>query len=164
MIISMVVAVSENNAIGKDNALLWKLPIDLKHFKNITNGHTVIMGRKTYDSMGKPLPNRRNIVITRTADLEIQGAEVVNTLDDAFELCKSEAEIFVIGGAEIYKQSLSVADRIYLTRVHHNFEADTFFPVIDSRIWRETESERHESDEKHAFAFTFSTLLNNSKA
>ena len=163
MIISMVVAISENNAIGKDNALLWKLPLDLKHFKNITNGHTVIMGRKTYDSMGKTLPNRRNNIITRTSNLTIAGAEVVNTLDDAFMLCKSEQEIFVIGGAEIYKQSLNVADRIYLTKVHHRFEADTFFPVIDSNIWKETESERHEPDEKHAFAFTFSTLLNNSK-
>ncbi|RZL54772.1 MAG: dihydrofolate reductase, partial [Pedobacter sp.] len=113
--VSIVVAVSENNAIGKDNQLLWHLPADLKHFKEITTGHPIIMGRKTYDSIGRPLPNRRNIVITRTTNLSIENVEVVNTLEEAISLCKDEKEIFIIGGAEIYKHALPLTNRIYLT-------------------------------------------------
>jgi dihydrofolate reductase len=163
MIISIIVAIAENNAIGKNNQLLWNLPIDLKHFKTITSGHTVIMGRKTYDSVGKPLPNRRNIVITRDANLKIEGAEVVGGLQQALDSCNPKEEVFILGGAEIYKQALSLTDKIYLTRVHESFEADTFFPAIDDNIWKEIDPERHEPDEKHAYAFTFSTLLNTSK-
>ncbi|WP_343535292.1 dihydrofolate reductase [Pedobacter sp.] len=156
--ISIVVAISENNAIGKDNQLLWHLPADLKHFKNITTGHTIIMGRKTYDSIGKPLPNRRNIIITRQNGLSIEGVEVVNSLDEALALCKTEAEVFVIGGAEIYKQAIAVSHRIYLTRVHQEFEADAFFPELDNEIWKEIEKVDHLPDEKNKFAYTFSTL------
>lgn len=158
MIVSMVVAISENNAIGKDNQLLWYLPRDLRHFKTITSGHTVIMGRKTFDSVGRPLPNRRNIVITRTKDLEIDGAEVVNGLEAALRLCEAEDEVFIVGGAEIYKQAMPHTDRIYLTVVHERFEADTYFPEIDMDIWKETASESHQPDEKNNLAFTFSTL------
>ena len=158
MMVSMVVAIAENNAIGKNNQLLWHLPKDLKHFKTITSGHTVIMGRKTFDSVGKPLPNRRNIVITRNKDLSIQGAEVVNDLATALSLCTIEQEVFIVGGAEIYKQAMADTDRIYLTVVHGSFEADTFFPEIDKDIWEVTASESHEADEKHTFGFTFSTL------
>jgi len=158
MIVSMVVAISENNAIGKDNQLLWYLPRDLKHFKTITSGHTVIMGRKTFDSVGRPLPNRRNIVITRKKDLEIGGAEVVNSLEAALQLCEAEDEVFIVGGAEIYKQAMPHTDRIYLTVVHERFEADTYFPEIDMDIWKETASESHQPDEKNNLAFTFSTL------
>src|ERR1700761_4933227 len=117
MTVTIVVAISENNAIGKDNKLLWYLPADLKHFKNITTGHTVIMGRKTYDSVGKPLPNRRNIIITRKA-IEIPGCEVVNSVEAALALCANEPEVFIVGGAEIYKLSMHLTDRIYLTIVH----------------------------------------------
>ncbi|RYZ39258.1 MAG: dihydrofolate reductase, partial [Sphingobacteriales bacterium] len=113
MIVSMVVAISENNAIGKDNQLLWYLPRDLRHFKTLTSGNTVIMGRKTFDSVGRPLPNRRNIVITRKKDLEIDGAEVVNSLEAALRLCEAEDEVFIVGGAEIYKQAMPHTDRIY---------------------------------------------------
>jgi len=158
MIVSMVVAISENNAIGKDNQLLWYLPRDLKHFKTITSGHTVIMGRKTFDSVGRPLPNRRNIVITRKKDLEIGGAEVVNSLEAALQLCEAEDEVFIVGGAEIYKQAMPHTDRIYLTVVHERFDADTYFPEIDMDIWKETASESHQPDEKNNLAFTFSTL------
>lgn len=159
MIISSVVAIAENRGIGKDNHLLWRLPADLKHFKDITTGHTVIMGRKTYESVGKPLPNRRNIIITRNKDLKIEGAEVVNTLDQALALCEGVPEVFIIGGAEIYEISMSVTDKIYLTVVKGNFEADTFFPVLDPEIWEETEVISHDADEKNAWAYTFSTLL-----
>ena len=156
--ISIVVAISENNAIGKDNQLLWHLPADLKHFKNITTGHTIIMGRKTYDSIGKPLPNRRNIIITRQKGLNIEGVEVANSLDEALALCENENEVFIIGGAEIYKQAIAVAHRIYLTRVHQDFKADAFFPEIDNESWKEVEKVDHLPDEKNKFAYTFSTL------
>jgi len=157
MTVSIVVAISENNAIGKDNKLLWYLPRDLKHFKEITSGHTVIMGRKTYDSVGKPLPNRRNIIITRQ-QIEIAGCEVVNSIDDALALCKDEAEVFIVGGAEIYKQAMHLTDRIYLTVVHEVFEADTYFPEIKVDIWKETERQDHEPDEKNALPYSFITL------
>lgn len=154
----MVVAIAANNAIGKNNQLLWHLPADLKHFKEITSGHTIIMGRKTYDSIGKPLPNRRNIVITRNKDLNLAGVEVVNTLADAITLCDNETEVFIIGGAEIYKQAMDITDKIYLTRVHERFEADVFFPEIKTTAWKETAKEAFEADEKNKLAYTFSTL------
>jgi dihydrofolate reductase len=163
MIISIIVAIAENNAIGKNNQLLWRLPTDLKHFKTITSGHTVIMGRKTFDSVGKPLPNRRNIVITRDASLKIEGAEVTGSLEEAISLCDPNEEVFIVGGAEIYNQSMTKTDKIYLTRVHQTFEADTFFPEIDQKIWKEIDAERHEPDEKNPLAFTFSTLINTNK-
>ncbi|RZL47833.1 MAG: dihydrofolate reductase [Pedobacter sp.] len=156
--ISIVVAISENNAIGKNNQLLWHLPADLKHFKEITSGHPIIMGRKTYDSIGRALPNRRNIVITRTTSLSIPNVEVVNTLEDALSRCENENEVFVIGGAEIYKHALSLSNRIYLTTVHHSYEADTFFPELNKDEWKEVASEYHPSDEKNSVAYTFSTL------
>jgi dihydrofolate reductase len=158
MTVSIVVAIGENNAIGKDNELLWYLPTDLKHFKTITKGHTVIMGRKTFDSIGKPLPHRRNMVITRARDLKIEGAEVVHTIDEALALCAGEKEAFIVGGAEIYKLAMEKTDRIYLTTVHQSYEADAYFPEINHNLWKETASERHEPDEVNNVAFTFSTL------
>lgn len=158
MIISIVVAIAENRAIGKNNQLLWHLPADLKHFKQITSGHTVIMGRKTYDSIGKPLPNRRNIVITRQKGLSLEGVEVVNSLTEAIALCKAENEVFLIGGAEIYKTALPLTQKIYLTTVHQSFEADAFFPEINANEWAETEKESYAPDEKNALGYTFSTL------
>jgi len=157
MIVTIVVAIAENHAIGKDNKLLWHLPKDLKHFKEITSGGTVIMGRKTYDSVGKPLPNRRNIIITRQ-QIEIAGCEVVNSLQAALDLCREHKEVFIVGGAEIYKQAMPLTDRIYLTIVHENFEADTYFPEISKDIWKETERTDHEADEKNPLSFSFITL------
>ena len=157
MIVSIVVAISENNAIGKNNQLLWYLPADLKHFKNITTGHTVIMGRKTYESVGKPLPNRRNIIITRQ-DITIEGCEVVKSIEDALALCASEEEVFIVGGAEIYRQSMHLTNRIYLTVVHQKFDADSFFPEIHYDEWLETEQEDHEPDEKNKLPYSFITL------
>lgn len=157
MIVSQVVAISENHVIGKDNKLLWYLPNDLKHFKEITSGHTVIMGRKTYDSVGKPLPRRRNIIITRQA-ISIEGCEVVNSIEAALALCADEEEVFIVGGAEIYKQSMHLTDRIYLTIVHKEFEGDSFFPGINKTEWREVFREDHQPDEKNHLPYSFITL------
>ncbi len=157
MTISIVVAIAQNNAIGKDNKLLWHLPKDLKHFKEITTGGTIIMGRKTYDSVGRPLPNRRNIVITRQ-QIEIPGCEVVNSLDAALKLCTTETEVFIVGGAEIYKLAMPLTDRVYLTIVHQDFEADTFFPEINGDLWTETERQDYEPDEKNPLPYSFITL------
>ena len=156
--ISIVVAISENNAIGKDNQLLWHLPADLKHFKEITSGHPILMGRKTYDSIGRPLPNRRNIVITRQANLSIPNVEVVGSLNEAITLCNLEKEIFIIGGAEIYTQALALSDRIYLTTVHQKYDADVYFPEINKNEWKEIAKVYHQPDEKNNVAYTFSTL------
>ncbi|BAU55270.1 dihydrofolate reductase [Mucilaginibacter gotjawali] len=157
MIVSIVVAISENHVIGKDNKLLWYLPNDLKHFKEITSGHTVIMGRKTYESVGKPLPRRRNIIITRQA-ISIDGCEVVNSIEAALALCADEEEVFIVGGAEIYKQSMHLTDRIYLTIVHKDFEGDSFFPEINKSEWKEVSSEDHQPDEKNHLPYSFITL------
>ena len=157
MIVSAIVAIGENNAIGKNNQLLWYLPADLKHFKNITAGHSIIMGRKTFDSVGKPLPNRRNIVVTRH-DIKIPGCEIVKSIDEALELCKGEDEVFIGGGAEIYKLAMGKTDKIYLTVVHKMFDADTFFPEIDFSQWVETEHEDHQPDEKNNLPYSFITL------
>jgi len=156
--VSIIVAISVNNAIGKDNQLLWHLPADLKHFKEITTGHPIIMGRKTYDSIGRPLPNRRNIVITRQKDLTIANVEVVHDLSEAIALFKEDEEIFVIGGAEIYKHALVYSNKIYLTTVHQEYEADTFFPELNAEEWETTHQEYHSTDEKNNVAYTFSTL------
>ncbi len=157
MVISIVVAISSNYAIGKDNKLLWNLPNDLQHFKNIVDGGCVVMGHKTFESIKSPIPNCRNIVITRQ-DITIEGCEVVKSIEEAIALCKTEDEVFIVGGAEIYRQAMHLTDRIYLTIVHHSFDADTFFPEIDYKDWKEAAREDHETDEKHAFSYSFITL------
>jgi dihydrofolate reductase len=155
MIVSIVVAISENNAIGKNNQLLWHLPEDLKFFKRVTSGHSIIMGRKTYESIGRPLPNRRNIVISRQ-NLVIEGCEVVPSLDKALEITAAEEEVFIVGGGQIYVESLERCDRLYLTRVHTHIEdADTFFPTINPENWKILSEEHHTADEKHLYDYTF---------
>lgn len=156
---SIIVAVDENNAIGKDNNLLCHLPNDLKHFKAVTQGHPVIMGRKTFESLPKgALPNRRNIVITRNKDLQFERCEMVSSIQQAIELCKDESEIFFIGGGTIYNEAIGFAGRIYLTSIHHKFEADTFFPAIDTLLWKEISREDFQADEKHKYAYSFITF------
>lgn len=157
MLVSLVVAVSTNNAIGQNNRLLWHLPADLKHFKTLTTGHTVFMGRKTYESIGKPLPNRRNIVISKSLK-EIKGCEVSRSLEEALLLPGKNEEVMVIGGAAIYNLALPIAYRIYLTRVHQEFEADTFFPETDPKQWQETQREDFSADEKNPFSYSYITL------
>jgi len=157
MIVSIVVATGRNNEIGKAGNLLCHLPADLKHFKEITSGHTVIMGRKTYQSLPKgPLPNRRNIVISRNTHLKVEGAEVYSSLDYAFIRLINKDEVFVIGGAQIYEQALPLADKIYLTKIHADFpDADVFFPKIDLSVWQETDRETFFADEKNPYSFSF---------
>jgi len=157
MIISLIVAASENNAIGKNNQLLWHLPNDLRFFKNTTWGMPVIMGRKTFESVNKPLPGRINIVITRQADWKATGVTVARDLQDALKKaadtnCK---EAFVIGGGEIYKWALSITDIIYITRVHVQLEGDTFFPVINETNWELETTQDFPADEKHIYAYSF---------
>lgn len=156
--LSIIVATDKENGIGKDNQLLWHLPNDLKFFKKVTSGHSVIMGRKTFESIGKPLPNRRNIVISRQADLQIDGVEIFNSLEQAIDSCKSEDEYFVIGGGEIYRQALANASQIYLTKVDETFNADTFFPNLEALNWEVKWRQEHQKDEKHAYNFTFLIL------
>ena len=157
MIVSIIVAIGENHAIGKNNQLLWHMPNDLKHFKDITSGRTIIMGRKTFDSVGKPLPRRRNIVVTRQ-EITIPGCEVVKSIEDGLALCKDEDEVFIGGGAEIYKLAMHLTDRIYLTIIHKSFDADTFFPEIDKLEWKEVKREDFEPDEKNPLSYSFITL------
>jgi dihydrofolate reductase len=158
MNLEIVVAIDEKGGIGKDNQLLWHLPADLKHFKNITSGYPIIMGRKTYDSIGKPLPNRRNIVISRQQDLRIEGTEVVNSLEDAIQLVAKDEKAFIIGGAQIFSDAMHLGDTLHLTKVHHSFEADTFFPEIKSAEWQEIEREDYLADEKNPYNYSFITL------
>jgi len=156
--LTIIVAAAENDAIGKGNKLIWHLSDDLKRFKDLTNGHHIIMGRKTFESFPKPLPNRTHVVITRQPDYKApEGVIIVNNLEDAIDASKSDAQPFVIGGGEIYKQALAFADKIELTRVHEDFEADTFFPKLDSNIWKETSNTFHKKDEKHDYEFSFLT-------
>jgi dihydrofolate reductase len=155
--LSMIVAAAENNAIGKDNKLLWHLPDDLKHFKRTTKGHHVIAGRKTFESQGRPLPHRTNIIVTRNKDYLAEGCIIVNSLEEALNQVKNDDEPFIIGGENIYRLAMPKADRIYLTRVHAEFEADTFFPEINPDEWQETEITYHEKDEKHQYAFSIIT-------
>ena len=153
--VTMIAAAGENNALGKDNQLIWYLSDDLKHFKNLTKGHHVIMGRKTFESMPKALPNRTNVIITRQKDYKAENAHVVHSLEAALAFVEDDEQPFIIGGGEIYRQGLDYADSIELTRVHEEFEADTFFPEIDSAKWREVWRENHDKDEKHKHAFSF---------
>jgi len=142
MVISIIVAISENGVIGKNNQLLWHISDDLKRFKRLTTGHTVIMGRKTFESIGKPLPNRRNIVVSRGEGVKFNGCEVARSLTDALEIASTDDEVFIIGGGEVYRQALPLAGKIYLTLVHANFEGDTFFPSINPQEWKVVKEEK----------------------
>ncbi len=157
--LTIIVAAGEDNAIGKDNDLIWHLSNDLKRFKKLTSGHHMIMGRKTFESFPKPLPNRTHIVITRQSDYKApEGVIVVNNLDDALDAARKDQQPFIIGGGEIYKQSMNLADKIELTRVHGTFEgADTFFPEIDLNKWKEVDRTTHDADVDHKYAFSFIT-------
>ena len=155
--ISIIVAASENNVIGKYNDLIWHLPNDLKFFKKMTSGHTIIMGRKTFESVGRPLPKRTNIIITRDTDFNPEGCVVVHSLEDALaEAAKTDKNPFIVGGEQIYRLALPLTDVVYLTRVHHEFDGDRYFPEL-GKEWNEVENIPHSVDEKHSYAFTFKT-------
>lgn len=152
--ISLIVAVAQNGVIGDRNALLWHISEDLKHFKALTSGHPVVMGRKTYESLGRPLPNRTNVVVSRQ-ELEIPGCRVVHSLDEALALFPGDVEVFIIGGAQIYAEALPRADRFYLTRVFHDYEGDTRFPEWNEAQWRLVSSEAFPCGREYPWPFTF---------
>lgn len=156
--LSMIVAMGENNAIGKDNDLLWHLPEDFKHFKKTTMGKPILMGRKTYESIGKPLPGRKNIVITRDKRFMAEGVTIVNSIDAALSASEQYDEVMIIGGASFYQQMLPMVDRLYITLVHQTFEADAFFPDINMNEWAEIERSEYAADERHAHDFSFVTF------
>lgn len=161
--ISIIVAVGNNNVIGKDNALIWHLPADMKFFKEKTTGHCIITGRKNYESIPekfRPLPNRTNIVITRQKDYHAPGAIVVNSLEKAIADAKQtkDDEIFIIGGAEIFRQCMHLTDRIYLTKIYHSFEGDVFFPELNRNEWKEISRIKGITDEKNKYKYDFITL------
>lgn len=152
--ISVIVAVAENGVIGDKNSLLWHISEDLKHFKAHTSGHPVIMGRKTFDSLGRPLPNRQNVVITRQ-NIEIEGCTIVHSLQEAVALFDPDDEIFIIGGAQIYAEAMPIADRFILTRVHHSYRGDTSFPDWNKSEWKLVSSQRNECGANYPYPFTF---------
>lgn len=156
--ISLIAALGRNREIGFENKLLWRLPDDFKRFKELTLGHPVIMGRKTFESIGKPLPDRKNIVITRAPQYQAEGCFLAHSFGEALALAENDSEIFVIGGAEIYTIALQEAGRMYLTYVDTEIDADTFFPDFLEEEWRVVSTEYHPADEKHAYGFTFKTL------
>ncbi len=154
-ILSIIVAMAKNRVIGRDNQLPWHLPADLRHFKQTTMGHPIIMGRKTYESIGRPLPGRQNIVITRNPDFQAEGCLVVHSLQEALAAVPEAEEVFIIGGASLYREALPLADRIYLTLVDAEVEGDTFFPELDASEWQEVRRETFAPDEKNPFGYAF---------
>ena len=156
--ISIIVAVAKNGVIGDKNTLLWHLREDMIHFRTTTSGHPVVMGRKTYDSIGRPLPKRTNVVITRDTNLAIEGCTVVHSLEEAVAMFDKNEEVFIIGGAQIYAQALAVADRIYLTVIDKEYEGDTSFPEIDYSAWKEISREEYVRGEEFEHPFAFITL------
>ncbi len=155
--ISLIAAIGKNNELGKGNELLFKLPSDMKFFRDTTRGHTVIMGRKTFESIGNPLPNRKNIVITRDQNYKKGGVDVVHSLEEAMKIAGAKDEVFVIGGADVYRQSINIAGKLYITHVDgEDKKADAFFPEIIPIVWNEISHEEHQKDEKNPFDYTFS--------
>lgn len=156
--ISIIVAIAKNGVIGDKNTLLWHLREDMIHFRTITSGHPVVMGRKTYDSIGRPLPKRTNVVITRDTELQIEGCTMAHSLTEAVEMFDSSEEVFIIGGAQIYSQAMPIADRLYLTIIDKEYEGDSSFPEIDYNSWQQISCEKFERGEAFEYPFSFITL------
>jgi dihydrofolate reductase len=159
--ITIIAAIASNNALGKDNDLIWRLPADLKRFKKVTSGHHILMGRNTYESIGKPLPNRTSVIITRNKRYKQEGCKVAYSIERALEIAKEDDEIYLIGGAQIYKQAMEkgLVDRLDITLVHQEFEADVFFPEIDLNIWKEISREDFKADEKNKYEYSFLSFI-----
>ncbi|MBT6377544.1 MAG: dihydrofolate reductase [Flavobacterium sp.] len=155
--ITIIAAIGANNELGKDNDLIWYLPADLKRFKKVTTGHTIIMGRNTFESIGKPLPNRRSIIITRNTSYKKEGCEVVHSLEDAIKLIKDQDNVFIIGGAQIYHEAIekNLVDQLDITEVHQDFNADVYFPSIDKATWEEVSRVSFTPDEKNRYNYSF---------
>ncbi|GEC71045.1 dihydrofolate reductase [Flavobacterium flevense] len=161
--ITMIAAAAENKALGKDNQLIWHLPNDFKRFKSLTTGHHIIMGRKTFESFPKPLPNRTHVIITRQSDYQAEGCIVVDSIEKAIEKCPENEESFIIGGGEIYRLAMPYSDKIELTVVHHVFDADAFFPEINPDDWQLTHTDFQTKDEKHLYDYSFETYVRKQK-
>lgn len=161
--LSIIAAISDNNVIGKDNKLIWHLPEDLKRFKELTTGHTIIMGRKTFESLGKVLPNRKHIVLTRDTSyyVEDENVEIINDIEDLEKYIHSTEENFVIGGAIVYRQLMPKVQKMYITRIHEKFEADSYFPVINENEWHVTEKVQGIKNEKNPYDYEFVTYMKN---
>lgn len=158
--ITIIAAIDFNNGIGKNNQLIWHLSADLKRFKHQTSGHCIIMGRKTFESLGKPLPNRTTIVISRNHHFKVpEGCVLVDSLKEALVVASNDSSPFIIGGAEIYQEAMPIAEKLEITQVHHSFEADAFFPTIDLTIWEEVMREDFKADEKNKYDYSFVTYL-----
>lgn len=157
--LSIIVCISKNNVIGKNNSLPWYLPADLKYFRKMTLNHSVIMGRKTFESIGKTLDKRVNIVLTRQKDFKVEGCIVVDSFEKAVKFCEKEQEVFIIGGTEVFKNAIPVADKIYMTRIHEEFEGDIRFPEIDYSEWKMENRRDFSADEKNKFDYSFITYI-----
>lgn len=156
--LSLIAAMANNRVIGRDNDLPWRMPADLRHFKNTTLGHTIIMGRKNYESIGRPLPQRNNIVISRNPEYDAPGCQLVTSFDAALEAAQGDEEIFIIGGASIYQLALPLADRLYLTLIDAEIDGDTHFPEFDWNRWRESRREVHSADSDNPYPYSFVQL------
>jgi dihydrofolate reductase len=161
--ITIIAAIGNNNELGKDNDLIWHLPADLKRFKKVTTGHTIVMGRNTFESIGKPLPNRRSVIITRNPNYQQEGCEVVHSLEEAMQLIAQEEKAFIIGGAQIYREVLEkdLADQLDITKVYENFEADVYFPEIKASDWKLISTEDFAADEKNKYNYGFLKYIKN---
>lgn len=158
MLISIIVALSENNVVGVNNQLPWKLSADLKRVKGLTMGHHIIMGRKTYESIGRPLPGRVNVVISRNPDFQAAGCTRAGSLSEALTISKSDSEVFIFGGGEVFREALPMVSRIYMTKVHHRLDGDTHFPQLNPHEWEEIERAEFKADEKNEYNYSFITL------
>jgi dihydrofolate reductase len=152
---ALIAAVADNGVIGRGNALIWRLPADMKFFRSKTKGHTVVMGRNTYESIGGPLALRRNIVLTRDANYRAEGCEIAHSVDECLTLAKGDEEIFIIGGAKVYEEFLPIAGKMILTHVHHSFDGDTYFPKWDPAQWEVALEQAGETDKLNPYSFTF---------
>ncbi len=157
MSVSLIVAMAQNRTIGVNNTLPWRCPEDLKHFKTLTMGHHMIMGRKTFDSIGKPLPGRTTVIVTRNTELQIEGCLIAHSLPDAIKLCANDEEVFIVGGAEIYAQALPLADTLYITEIRQEVAGDAHFPAFDSKAWQEVSREARTQDAPQPLTYHFVT-------
>ena len=161
MSIALIVAMAQNRTIGVNNTLPWRCPEDLKHFKTLTMGHHMIMGRKTFDSIGKPLPGRTTVVVTRDRELQIEGCLIAHSLSEAIAVCANDSEIFIVGGAEIYQQAMALVDTMYITEIQQNVTGDAHFPEFDASVWRETAREMRQQETPQPLGYHFVTYQRN---
>ncbi|MCM3409467.1 DfrD/DfrG/DfrK family trimethoprim-resistant dihydrofolate reductase [Metabacillus litoralis] len=155
MKVSLIVAMDQNRVIGYKNDIPWRIPRDWEYVKNVTKGHSIILGRKNFESISRALPHRRNIILTRDKDFSFEGCEIVHSREEVFELCKQEKELFIFGGEQIYKLFLPYVEKMYITKIHHSFEGDTFFPEVNEKEWKEVSVEKGIKDDKNPYTYYF---------